>query len=68
MFTQIHLGYVQTSYLRALCLSLFRDNLFLVSLLLYKVLLRVYRQQLAEKGTIKKPHTDSTKENIWGVM
>jgi hypothetical protein len=29
---------------------------------------RRHRQQLAEKGTVKKQHADSTKENIWGVM
>ena len=29
---------------------------------------RQHRQQLTEKGTMKKSHVDSTKENIWGVM
>jgi len=29
---------------------------------------RRHRQQLTEKGTVKKRHADSTKENIWGVM
>jgi hypothetical protein len=29
---------------------------------------RRHRQQLVEKGTVKKQHADSTKEKIWGVM
>jgi hypothetical protein len=29
---------------------------------------RRHRQQLTEKGTVKKRHADSTKENVWGVM
>jgi hypothetical protein len=27
---------------------------------------RRHRQLLAEKGAVKKPHADSTEENIWG--
>lgn len=27
-----------------------------------------HRKQLVEKGTVKKEHADSTKENIYGVM
>lgn len=29
---------------------------------------RKHRKQLEEKGTVKKNHADSTKENIYGVM
>jgi len=29
---------------------------------------RKHRKQLVEKGTVKKEHADSTKENIHGVM
>jgi len=29
---------------------------------------RQRRKRLVEKGTVKKEHADSTKENIWGVM
>lgn len=29
---------------------------------------RRHREQLVKKGTVKKEHADSTKENIWGVM
>jgi hypothetical protein len=29
---------------------------------------RRHRNKLVEKGTVKKDHEDSTKENIYGVM